>query len=134
MRVAGSPLLRLLPLLLPLMLLAGCIEPMGIMLGLSAAAVPVIGRTLPDAVYSGLTGKDCSLVRLDAGKSYCAPTEAPPARPLVCTRSLGTVDCWGNAEVLEAARLGVPLREVADGPRSLTPAQEAHRTRRWPGW
>lgn len=107
--------------------LAGCIEPAGIVLGASAAAVPVIGRTLPDAAVSVLTGLDCSLVRLDAGKSYCAPQEPPPVPPAVCTRSLGTVDCWSNPQAL-----GVPYTEVADGPRALTPAQEAHRTRRWP--
>jgi hypothetical protein len=107
--------------------LAACIEPAGIVLGASAAAVPVIGRTLPDAAVSVLSGQDCSLVRLDAGKSYCAPQEPPPAAPVVCTRSLGTVDCWSNPQAL-----AVPYAGVADGPRALTPAQEAHRTRRWP--
>ena len=106
---------------------AGCIEPAGIVLGASAAAVPVIGRTLPDAAVSVLTGQDCSLVRLDAGKSYCAPEEPPPPTQVVCTRSLGTVDCWSNPQLL-----GIPYAGVADGPRTLTPLQEAHRTRRWP--
>ena len=69
------------------------------------------------------------MVRLDAGKSYCAAQEAAPARPLVCTRSLGVVDCWSNPEAL-----GVPYTEVASGPHVLTPEQEAQRTRRWPGW
>jgi len=75
-----------------------------------------------------VTGKDCLLVRLDAGKSYCATEERPPESPVVCTRSLGVVDCWRNPR-----DLGVPYTEVADGPRSLTPAQEAHRTRCWHG-
>ena len=113
-------------MLLPL-LLASCLETAATVAGVSVAAVPLVGRTLPDVVVSAVSGKDCSLVRLDAGKSYCAMQEPPPAKPLVCTRSLGTVDCWANPEAL-----GVPYREVADGPRALSPAQEAHRTRRWP--
>ena len=105
----------------------GCLESMAIATGIGVAAVPLVGRTVPDILVSGLSGKDCSLVRLDAGKSYCAPEEPPPVKPVVCTRSLGTVDCWRNPEALGAA-----YTEVADGARGLTPAQEAHRTRRWP--
>ena len=106
---------------------SGCLETLAIATGVGVAAVPLVGRTVPDIIVSGLSGKDCSLVRLDAGKSYCAPQEPAPAKPLVCTRSLGTVDCWRNPEAL-----GVAYTEVADGARSLTPAQEADRTRRWP--
>lgn len=112
-----------------LMALAGCAETFGAMAGGTVGAIPVIGRTLPDVVVSAIVNKDCSVVRLDAGKSYCAPEEKPPEPPMVCTRSLGTVDCWSNPDAL-----GVPVREVAQGPRRLTPAQEAHRTRGWPGW
>lgn len=115
------------PALLLLAALPGCVEPAGIIAGVNAAAIPVLGRTVPDLVVSAVTGQDCSLVRLDAGKSYCRDQEPPPARPPVCSRSLGRVECWTNPEVF-----GAPVTEVADGPRALTPAQEAHRTRRWP--
>jgi len=115
-----------LPLLILPLLAGGCVETAATVAGASLAAVPLIGRTLPDVVVSALTGQDCSLVRLDAGKDYCAPEEALPTTPLVCTRSLGIVDCWHNPK-----DLGAPYTEVADGPRSLTPAQEAHRTRSW---
>ena len=132
--MARAPILLRLPALLrlltPLVLAAagaGCVETAATVVGVGMAAVPLVGRTLGDVAVSAISGQDCSLVRLDAGKSYCAPQEAVPARPVVCTRSLGTVDCWANPEAL-----GVPVREVADGPRALTPAQEAHRTRRWP--
>lgn len=109
-------------LLLPL-LLCGCLETTALV---SAAAIPVIGRSPVDAVVSTVAGRDCSVVRLDAGKSYCAAEEPVPAAPVVCTRSLGVVDCWHNPKDLGAAYSG-----VADGPRTLTPAQEAHRTRAW---
>ena len=105
----------------------GCVETAAIVVGVGVAAVPVVGRTLGDVAISAISGKDCSLVRLDAGRSYCAPQEPAPARPVVCLRSLGVVDCYTNPEVL-----GGPYREMADGPRALTPEQEAHRTRRWP--
>ncbi len=112
--------------LLPIMLvLAGCLETAATVAGVSVAAVPLIGRTLPDAVVSVVAGRDCSLVRLDAGKSYCTPEEVLPQPPMVCTRSLGTVDCWHNPEAL-----GVSYTEVAHGPRTLITAQKAHR-RRW---
>lgn len=109
-------------LLLPL-LLCGCLETAALV---GAGAVPVIGRTVPDAVVSTLVGRDCSVVRLDAGKTYCAAEEAGPVAPVVCTRSLGVVDCWRNP-----GDLGGGYREVADGPRALTPLQEADRTRPW---
>jgi len=111
------------------LLAGGCMETAALVAGASVATVPLVGRTLPDVVVSVATGKDCSLVRLDAGRSYCAPEEAKPAEPLVCTRSLGVVDCWHNPK-----DLGVSYTEVADGKRALTPAQEARRTRWWPGF
>jgi len=113
---------RLYPL--PLILLAGC-EPVTIGAAVTAGSVAVIGRSPVDAVVSAATGRDCSVVRLDRGQDYCRPQEAAPAPPAYCTRSLGRVDCWA-----------APLpgrRGVADGPATLTAAQEANRVRRWPG-
>jgi hypothetical protein len=122
--------MRRLPLLLLLLSLAAC-DPAS--LGATAAAgvgsVVVIGRTPVDAVVSLASGRDCSVVRLDRGQSYCRPVEPPPAPPPYCTRSLGRVDCWREPP------LAIPLqRGVADGPVALTPEQEAHRTRRWGLW
>ena len=115
---------RLLPLLL-LPLLAGC-EPLGIGAAATIGSVAVIGRTPVDALVSVVAGQDCSVVRLDRGQSYCKPEEAPPAPPPFCTRSLGRIDCWAEP---------IPGRRgVADGPATLTVAQDAHRTRRWPGF
>ena len=102
-------------------------EPIGAFAAANAASVVVFGRAIPDLVVSAVSGRDCSVVRLDQGKSYCRPEEPPPPVPPYCTHSLGVVDCWVNPEAFTN-----PPPEVADGPRTLTPAQEANRTHRWP--
>ena len=127
-------LLKLAPLLLaPLLLaVAGCGADMPLAAGAFAiaevASIPVFGRDIGDLIYSGVTGRNCSVVRLDQGLSWCKPQEPPPLEPTYCTRSLGTVDCWINPETL----IPLPSRGVADGPATLTPAQEVNRTARWP--
>ena len=119
------------PLPLPVLILAlplalAACDPAGLATGAAvvAGSVVVIGRTPVDAVVSAVSGRDCSVVRLDRGQSYCRPEEAAPLPPAFCTRSLGRVDCWAES---------VPGRRgVADGPASLSAGQEAHRTRHWP--
>lgn len=115
------------PLLL--LALAGC-DPTGVGVGaaVTVGSVAVIGRTPVDAVVSAVSGRDCSVVRLDRGLGYCRPEEAPPAPPPFCTRSIGRVDCWRQPPLEMPAQRG-----VADGPQALNAAQEANRTRRWPG-
>jgi len=108
--------------------LAGCgRESGGAFAAANAASVVVFGRAIPDLVISTVSGRDCSIVHFDQGKPYCRPEEPPPDPPVYCTPSLGTVDCWVNPEVLPG-----PPPQVADGPSTLTPAQEANRTHRWP--
>jgi hypothetical protein len=118
------------PLIL-MLLLAGCgATPEQLLTGVTGAgiaSITIIHRSPFDAVYSLVTGRDCSVVRLDRGETYCRPEEPPPEPPRFCTRSLGVVDCW-----IEPALLPVPQREVAEGPRVLTAEQEAYRTRSWP--
>jgi len=114
------------PILVPMLLLLAACDPTGVAAGAAVAggSVAVIGRTPVDALVSVVSGRDCSVVRLDRGMSYCRPEEAPPGPPPFCTRSLGRVDCW--AEPVTGRR------GVADGPAGLSAVQEAHRTRRWP--
>jgi hypothetical protein len=112
--------------------LAGCgipfFEPVEALAVASIATVPIFGRSLPDIIYSGISGKDCSVVRLEQGRSYCRPTDPPIEVARVCTRSLGTVDCWINPETLVS-----PARGLADS-QAPTSEQEAWRTRRWPNF
>lgn len=108
--------------------LAACDGPT--IVGVGAANVlslTLVGRAVPDILVSGVTGRDCSIVRMDRGQSYCAPVEPAPGPPPYCTRSLGRVDCW----VTRPAAVPSPPG-VVDGPVTLTPAQEANRTAHWP--
>lgn len=117
--------------MIPLLLLTGCgLSPeilTTVVGGTVVGSVAILGRTPFDALYSAVSGRDCSAVRLEKGQSYCRPEELPPAPPPFCTRSLGVVNCWQDPDSLPAGQ-----RSVADGPMALTPAQEADRTRRWP--
>ena len=114
-----------------LLLLGGCqapwMAPVGGFAAGNAASVVVFGRSIPDLAVSALSGKNCSIVRLDQGKSYCQATQPPPDQPPFCSRSLGVVDCWKNPEDLPDHP-----QSVADGPWRLTPAQERNRVAPWP--
>lgn len=129
---ARTALLALPPALL--LALGACGTPlawtpaMGWLAVAEGGSIAVQGRGLGDTVVSLVSGRDCSVVRLAREESYCAPREPPPAPPPFCTRSRGGVDCW---EVPPAA--WPPLRGLADGRTELTAAQDANRTRRWPG-
>ncbi len=122
------PLLLL--LFLPVGGIAGCAASPeqwiggGALLGIGSIAV--IGRTPMDAAVSLVTGRDCSIVRLEKRQAYCRPEEPPPEEPVFCTRSLGRVDCWKDPAALPGKPVG-----VADGPTALTPAQEKDRTKGW---
>ena len=109
--------------------LAGCVPAAVVPLSVATlgADVAIFHRTLPDLIYSGITGRDCSLVRVDRGDSYCRPI-APPVPPQpYCTRSLAGVDCWAHPELMA----NVPP-QVAQGPHELTPEQDRVRLARWP--
>ena len=105
------------------------------------AAIPVFHRDVFDVVWSAATGRDCSVVRLDRGETYCRPAEPLPPAPPYCTGSLGRADCWAVPLLAGPVPPGYPplyapppgfAPPVADGPFTLTPAQNADRTRAWP--
>lgn len=91
------------------------------------AAIATFGRGTGDMVVSLVSGRDCSVVRLDRGLSYCRPVAPPPPPPRFCTRTLGLPECWADP----AALLDRPA-PLADGRATLTEAQEANRTASWP--
>jgi hypothetical protein len=97
--------------------------------GVSVGSIVVMQRSPLDALYSIASGRDCSIVHWEQGKSYCLPVEPPPEPPPFCSRSLGVVDCWADPKELPDHPRG-----VADGPRTLTPAQDIDRTKGWLAW
>lgn len=107
--------------------LAGCGPEVagGVLVGANVATVATFQRSPPDILVSYLTGKDCSIVRLDRGETYCALPDQVRRQPF-CTRSLGTVDCWADPEHLPGI-----YRQVGDAPAPL-PAQEQWRRAPWP--
>jgi hypothetical protein len=118
-------------LALIVLLLAACGgTPEQVLTGVSAlniGSIAVIQRSPLDALYSIGSGRDCSIVRLEQGKTYCRPVEPPPEPPVFCTRSLGVADCWRDP-----ASLPDHPAQLGDGPSTLTPAQNADRLKGWP--
>ena len=117
-------------MLVSVLLLPGCAgwgEPTGALAGMDMVSVMVFGRGFVDLGVSAVSGRDCSIVRLDQGKTYCAPRDAPERSVPYCTRSLGVVDCWADPGLLP----GAPRREVADTP-GPTPEQLRYRAASWP--
>lgn len=113
-------------LLLLLAGLCGCEAATGALAGAELASVTVLGRGVVDIGVSAVSGRDCSIVRLDRGDTYCAarfPSEQP--QPF-CTRTLGTATCWENPALLAA-----PQSELGDTPPP-TEDQLRYRAARWP--
>lgn len=118
--------MRAATLLLVLGVTACSPEPWGALAGADIASVAVFGRGIGDIGVSALTGRDCSVVRLERGQTYCAPREGPPAPRPFCTRSLGAVDCWEDP-----ANLPGRYRTIGDTPPP-TAAQERYSRAPWP--
>lgn len=112
-------------LLLLLLLLSGC-DGLGFYAAADAGSVIVLGRGVGDIAVSALSGRDCSIVRLDAGQTYCAERDPKPPPQPYCTRTLGNVTCWENPALLPR-----PQPEVAETPQP-TPDQLRYRSARWP--
>ena len=118
--------MRHLVLLMLVLPLAACgFEPPGALLAADAASIVVFGRGIADLGYSAISGRDCSVVRLDRGQTYCAPL-TEPVREAYCTRTLAVVDCWSGPAVFAVNR---PTVEDTPPP---TPGQLRYRTARWP--
>jgi hypothetical protein len=105
--------------------LGGCIAAAAVA-GADAATVAIFGRDVVDIGVSAVTGRDCSVVRLDRQQDYCAPREHAPLADPYCSRTLGDVQCWSNPETFV-----IPPRQIADTP-ALTNDQRKQITSRWP--
>ncbi len=112
-------------LIILLFALSGCAGA-GFYAAAEAGSVIVLGRGVGDVAVSAVTGRDCSIVRLDKGQTYCAPRDTTPPPQPFCTRTLGVVNCWADPGLLPPDQ-----HEVADAPPP-TEDQLRYRAARWP--
>jgi hypothetical protein len=85
-----------------------------------ASSVAVFGRGSVDLVYSTISGRDCSIVRLERGDSYCKPPERRPPPEPFCTRTLGMPECFATP-----ADLPDHPAELGDAPPPAAPVKRA---------
>lgn len=99
--------------ILPLLLLLTACDGPGLFAAgaVNVASLTLTGRAVPDLVVSAVSGRDCSVARLDREQSYCGPSNAEPPPAPFCTRSLGSVDCWTVRPVATP-----PQRGAGDAP------------------
>lgn len=63
---------------------------------LSTAVTMGTDKTVVDHLVSWNTGKDCSTVRSEQGRTYCREDEPNPAPQVHCYRSLADVTCYAE--------------------------------------
>lgn len=80
-------------------------------------AVSLMGtdKTVGDHVISLASGKDCSSVRKEQGKTYCKEDEMrPPRAQMHCYRNIGQVTCYekplpyGNYQPVDINEHNIP--------------------------
>lgn len=65
---------------------------------LSTASVMATDKTIPDHLVSYRSGKDCSTVRVEQGRTYCREDEPNPQPVAYCYRTLGDVTCYSQPD------------------------------------
>ena len=65
---------------------------------IDAALVMTTDKTIEDHVVSGASGKDCSTVRREQGRTYCVEDEINPAPKVTCYSSIGDVTCYSKSD------------------------------------
>jgi len=74
--------------------LGGCTD-FGFVEGASLMATD---KTMLDNAISLLSGKDCSTVRKEAGRTYCVEDEPNPTPAVHCYKTLGDVTCYDRSD------------------------------------
>ncbi|NQU55812.1 MAG: hypothetical protein HQ513_01165 [Rhodospirillales bacterium] len=69
--------------------------PISAVEGVSAVGT---GKTLSDHVVSYASGKDCSTVRSNSGRTYCRENEPNPVAKVWCYRTLGKPVCYDRSD------------------------------------
>ncbi|HEY9164472.1 MAG TPA: hypothetical protein VIN57_07655 [Magnetovibrio sp.] len=79
---------------------------------LSSAVVVGTDKSLSDHVVSLRTGKNCSTVRVEQGRTYCREDEPNPMPTMYCYPTLGDVMCYAQPD---------PTRKPGDALGNLKP-------------
>jgi hypothetical protein len=89
--------MRLAILIAGLMLLAGCavFPPAAIVNGASLVGSE---KTVGDHIMSYVSGKDCSTVRSNLGRTYCVEDEPNPIPRVFCYPTIGKVTCYDRPD------------------------------------
>lgn len=64
--------------------------------GLEGVTVIGTGKTLSDHFISVTTGKDCSTLRRNTGRTYCEEDEVAVPDEVYCYNTLGNVTCYSR--------------------------------------
>jgi len=88
-----SDFMRAIFILSGLLLFSACsmIPPVAAVEGVTAVAT---GKPLSDHILSISSGKHCSIVRSNEGRSYCEEDEVNPTPDIWCYKTLGNVSCY----------------------------------------
>jgi len=91
--------MRHLAVIVVLLTLGGCalLPPVALVEGATAVGT---GKPLSDHIVSYSSGKNCSTVRSNSGRSYCEEEEANPSPRVWCYRTLGNVTCYDKPDPL----------------------------------
>lgn len=62
------------------------------------ATVGLTDKTIEDHVVSVISGKNCSTVRTNQGRTYCVEDELNPEPKVHCYRTLASVTCYDKPD------------------------------------
>jgi hypothetical protein len=96
--------MRILATVVLCLFLASCGIPATPYAMVDGAVVITTEKTMADHVVSAASGKDCSLVRLEKGTTYCKEDEVVPHPNLYCYRELGAVTCYDGPDLRRGNR------------------------------
>ncbi len=75
----------------------GALNACAILLPAEAVSLSATDKTLEDHLISVASGKDCSVLRYQHGRTYCKEDELNPSYDeLYCYRNLGGVTCYNR--------------------------------------
>lgn len=100
--------MRILALIGCLIVLSGCT---GLVLA-EGASIVATDKGLEDHLVSLTSGKDCSGVRREKGRTYCVEDEANPAPSLFCYRTLANVTCYREPDPHRGRQINLSDRDL----------------------